>query len=488
MKRRLPAVFYNPLSIVGGAIAAINIALIVALTVMMILTKHAGPYADIIVYFLLPLIALGGLVLVGIGVMRERRRQKRGMPERRLPVLDFNDPKQRGAVLTLGVAVGGLTLLYAFTGYKAYEYSESTQFCGVTCHGVMQPEYTAHKFSYHAEVKCAECHVGEGAKYFAEAKLSGTRQLIGVLVGRYPRPIPVPVHNLRPSQDTCETCHGPRYQFAERLESHTYFLADETNTPWTVDMILKMGQANIAADRPARMHWHYSTTKEIQYATADPKRMDIPWVQSARRDGSVRTYRNKESKLSAAELAALPKRTMDCVDCHNRAGHYFRPPGLLVNALLNLKVIDPKLPGIKAAAVEALDAKYATREEAHAGIRRRIEKLSGPKPQIDKAITELRNVYDRNYDPHMKVSWRDFPDNVGHMYSPGCFRCHDGKHVSDDGKVLSQDCTLCHTLLTHELAADRLSATVKLMEHPHPVDIGDALKEGSCVDCHGAQQ
>jgi len=349
---------------------------------------------------------------------------------------------------------------------------------------VMQPEHTAHKFSYHAEVTCAECHVGEGAEYFVEAKLSGTRQLIGVLVGRYPRPIPVPVHNLRPSQDTCETCHGPRYQFAERLESHTYFLADETNTPWTVDMILKMGQANIAADRPARMHWHYSTTKEIQYATADPKRMDIPWVQSARRDGSVRTYRNKESKLSAAELAALPKRTMDCVDCHNRAGHYFRPPGLLVNALLNLKVIDPKLPGIKAAAVEALDAKYATREEAHAGIRRRIEKLSGPKPQIDKAITELRNVYDRNYDPHMKVSWRDFPDNAGHMYSPGCFRCHDGKHVSDDGKVLSHDCTLCHTLLTHELAADRLSATVKLMEYPHPVDIGDALKEGNCVDCH----
>jgi len=409
------------------------------------------------------------------------------LPELRLPVLDFNDPKQRGAVLMLGTATGGLMLLYAFTGYKAYEYSESTQFCGVTCHGVMKPEYTAHQFSYHAEVTCAECHVGSGARYFVESKLSGTRQLLGMLAGKYPRPIPVPIHNLRPSQDTCETCHGPRYQFSERLESHTFYLADETNTPWTVDMILKMGQADVAANRPARMHWHYSTTKQIQYATADPKRMDIPWVQATRRDGTVRTYHNKESKLDATELAALPKRTMDCVDCHNRAGHYYRPPGQLVNALLNLRVIDPKLPGIKAAAVEALDAKYETREEAQAGIRSRIETLSRPKPQLEKAIIELQSVYDRNYDPHIKVSWKDFPDNAGHMYSPGCFRCHDGKHVSEDGTMLSHDCTLCHTLLTHELAADRLSATVKLMVYQHPVDIGDALKEASCVDCHGAQ-
>lgn len=483
-KRFLPAVFYNPLSLIGAALTAINVALIVVLTVMMILTKHAGPYADIVVYFLLPLIAFGGLVLVVVGVMRERRRQKKGLPERRLPVLDFNDPNQRSGVFTLVALVGGLALLYAFTGYKAYEYSESTQFCGMTCHGVMQPEYTAHQFSYHAQVKCVECHVGSGAKYFVEAKLSGTRQLIGILAGKYPRPIPVPVHNLRPSQDTCETCHGPRYQFSERLESRTFFLTDETNPAWTVDMILKMGKTELVGDQPVRMHWHYSTTKEIQYATADPKRVDIPWLQATYRDGTVRTYHSTESKLSVAEMAALPKRTMDCVDCHNRAGHYYRPPAQSVNALLNLKAIDPALPGIKGAAVEALDAEYATREEAHAGIRKRIEKLSGPKPQVEKAITELLNAYDRNYDPHMKVSWKNFPDNAGHMYSPGCFRCHDGKHVSDDGKVLSHDCTLCHTLLTHELAADRQSATVKFMEHPHPVDIGDALTEGSCVDCH----
>lgn len=494
MKRLLPAVFYNPVSLVGAVIAATNVGLIVFLTALMIVAEHAGPYADIIVYLLLPLIAFGGLVLMVAGVIRERRRQKRGDPERRLPVIDFNDPRHRATVAIVGVTFGGMTLVYAFAGYKTYEFSESTQFCGLTCHGVMNPEYTAHQVSYHAEVTCAECHVGTGAKYFVEAKLSGTRQLLGMLAGRYPRPIPVPVHNLRPSQDTCETCHGPRYQSSERLESHTFYLADETNTAWTIDMILKMGRAEVAVDRPARMHWHYSTTKEIQYATADPKRVDIPWIEARRRDGSVRTYHSTESKLSTADLAALPRWTMDCVDCHNRTGHYFRPPAQSVNTLMNLKLIDPTLPEIKSVAVEALDANYATREDAHAGIQSRIETLyrekhapaaTAMKPQIERALVELLTVYDRNYDPHMKVSWKNFPDNAGHMYSPGCFRCHDGTHVSDDGQVLSHDCTLCHTLMTHKLAADRQSATVKIMEYPHPVDIGDAYKEGSCVDCHG---
>jgi hypothetical protein len=159
---------------------------------------------------------------------------------------------------------------------------------------------------------------------------------------------------------------------------------------------------------------------------------------------------------------------------------------------MHLKAIDPALPGIKGAAVEALDADYGTREEAHTGIRSRIEKLSemSPelKPQVERAIAELLNVYDRNYDPHMKVTWKNFPDNSGHMYSPGCFRCHDGKHVTDDGKVLSNDCTLCHTLLSHDLAADRKSASIKLMDYPHPEDIGDAYKETPCSDCHGAQK
>ncbi len=50
----------------------------------------------------------------------------------------------------------------------------------------------------------------------------------------------------------------------------------------------------------------------------------------------------------------------------------------------------------------------------------------------------------------MKVDWKTHPNNIGHMYYPGCFRCHDGNHVSKDGKVISKDCNSCHTLLDQE--------------------------------------
>jgi hypothetical protein len=106
---------------------------------------------------------------------------------------------------------------------------------------------------------------------------------------------------------------------------------------------------------------------------------------------------------------------------------------------------------------------------------------------IEQAIGEVRKIYARNYFPEMQVSWRRFPDNIGHMYYPGCFRCHDGKHLSEEGKVLSRDCNTCHTILAEELSNDKLRLSLDGVEYKHPVDIGDAWKETNCSDCHSAQ-
>jgi hypothetical protein len=86
----------------------------------------------------------------------------------------------------------------------------------------------------------------------------------------------------------------------------------------------------------------------------------------------------------------------------------------------------------------------------------------------------------------MKVSWRNFPNNQGHMYSLGCFRCHDGNHVSNDGKVLSKDCSLCHLLIKPRIEKEHKRALLTEDTYPHPVDIGDSYKETNCSDCHGA--
>ena len=47
----------------------------------------------------------------------------------------------------------------------------------------------------------------------------------------------------------------------------------------------------------------------------------------------------------------------------------------------------------------------------------------------------------------MKITWGTYPSLLGHDQTAGCFRCHDEEHATADGKVITQDCSLCHNLL-----------------------------------------
>ena len=55
---------------------------------------------------------------------------------------------------------------------------------------------------------------------------------------------------------------------------------------------------------------------------------------------------------------------MDCIDCHNRPTHIYRPSNESVNEAMTLGWVDPRIPAIKATAVEALEKPYATQEGA----------------------------------------------------------------------------------------------------------------------------
>ena len=500
MRQRLPKVFYNPISLIGAVIAVFNTGFIVFLSVIEAFSRRVHPYADLVIWLILPALILLGVVLIIIGIRRERRKEREGrLAESRLLTIDFNDPKRRRTVVVLLTGFLLLSLLYAFAGYKTYEFTESETFCGMMCHRVMGPEFRSHAYSVHAEIACVDCHVGPGARYFLLYKLKGTRQLFDVMFDRYPRPIPTPVVDLRPSQDVCEHCHGPKYQINQKLENRTYFLSDKKNTRRTINLLLRMGKTEVTTERPPKMHWHSSTTQEIVYASNE-KRSVIPWIRVRRLDGKERVYRSSEVKMSDAEAANAEKRRMDCVDCHNRPGHSYNPPDVILNALLIVQLVDPDLPEIKSVAVKALDAEYASREDAQKHIDSSIRDFykttypalaSKKDAAIAAAIAALQRAYDRNYDPSMKVSWKNFPNNQGHRFSPGCFRCHDGKHRSDDGTVLSRDCSLCHLLIERaaEAAVGRPDRAVfQVMKYPHPVDIGDAWKKMLCHECHGAGQ
>jgi hypothetical protein len=129
--------------------------------------------------------------------------------------------------------------------------------------------------------------------------------LFNLLTNRVPRPIPTPVVDLRPAQDVCESCHGPKYQFYERLEARQYFLSDKSNTAWKLDLLLKMGTAGLKTDRPPKMHWHSSTTEEIIYDASDPKRVVIPWIQVKRLDGKADTWNAGTRSLAMQSDAGL---------------------------------------------------------------------------------------------------------------------------------------------------------------------------------------
>ena len=167
----------------------------------------------------------------------------------------------------------------------------------------------------------------------------------------------------------------------------------------------------------------------------------------------------------------------------------------LVNHLIKLGWIDKKLPYVKSLSVDALEENYTSKQVALDSIKSTIlgflcmqiilVYLREKKASINRAIQEVQKIYSRNYFPSMGVSWRKFPDHIGHMYAPGCFRCHDGKHVNEEGKVLSRDCNVCHTILAQKFEKDALRLSLEGVEYKHPVDIGNAWKEMNCSDCHG---
>jgi hypothetical protein len=226
--------------------------------------------------------------------------------------------------------------------------------------------------------------------------------------------------------------------------------------------------------------------------------MVIPWVKvKSKKEGTETIYKSSEVSVRDSLLRSGMMRRMDCIDCHNRPSHIYNPPMRSVNHLMSIGRIDPDLPYIKSLSVQVLEKNYNSKEEALSNISYFLKDFyrsnyagisSEKKDKINNAIKEIQGIYLRNYFPYMRVSWRKFPEQIGHMYAPGCFRCHDGKHVSEEGKVISKDCNVCHTLLAQEFENKETEFSLKGVEYKHPVEIGRAWEEIGCSSCHLAKK
>lgn len=494
MRRLFPPIVYNPVTLLGAAIASISLGLIVFLFILEFFSGESRPYLGIITFIVLPIFLIIGLLQIAYGIIRERRRAKKGIHRSgKFVIIDLNDTKQRRMAATFSIGTILLLLLSAFGSYKAFEYTESDEFCGQICHEVMEPEYTAYLSSPHSRVGCVGCHIGSGASWFVKSKISGAYQVYSVLFDKFSRPIPTPVKELRPAEGTCEQCHSPQHFFSEIKIDTKYYLYDENNTKSSLTMLLNIGGGNIELGRTEGIHWHMNIANKIEYIHIDTIRNVIPWVKLTDLNGIETIYRSNEISFDENKYPSENFRLMDCIDCHNRPSHIFYPADESVNLSLSLGRIDETLPYIKSIAVDVLERDYSKKQIGLDSIKILIDNFyrfnypevyRSKSTGIESSILEIQKIYRRNYFPSMRVNWRGFPNHISHLYDTGCFRCHDGKHSSEDGKVIRDDCNLCHTIISQQTTDGKEYVSLEGLDFIHPVELEETTEKINCVKCH----
>jgi len=425
---------------------------------------HAeNPYIGIIVFLILPTVFFAGLALIPIGIYLSKRQIRKGLTEETFD--------RQAALRRLAWFFGLTTLANLFIGtqltYSAVKHMETPQFCGASCHA-MKPEFAAYQNSPHSRVECVECHIASGVAGSIEGKSAGVRHFFKAVTNTYRRPIPSAIESNRlvPASETCENCHWPGRFEGVRLRVLSKFAEDEANTRSETVLLMMIGGNKIAGIHGA----HVSPGIHIRYAAADAKRQTIPWVEYRNTTtGETRTFVVSDS----VSAKGLPTYEMQCVDCHNRPTHTFDLPERAMDNAIALGEIPISLPFIKKKSLEALKTNYATSNEANEKLpavlisfyQQSYPELYAKRSQdINQAAHAVLAIYKRNVFPDLKVTWGTYPNNLGHMDFPGCFRCHDGSHTTADGKTITQDCSTCHQPLTMDEASPEILKTLGIAE------------------------
>ncbi len=426
-----------------------------------------NPYVGILSFLVLPGPFFLGLALIPIGMAIQRKREGRtGLYPPDFPALNWNNKDLRRLSYFVGVATVANIVIASQLSYGAVSYMDTVTFCGQTCHTVMQPEYTAYQNSPHSNVECVQCHIGPGAGWFVKSKLSGMGQVFAVTFHTYPKPIPTPVHNLRPARETCQACHWPQKYGEDRIKIVPTYAEDEKNTLTKTVLLMKIGGGNHGVGIHGT---HLGQGVKILYSHADEARQVIPRVVY-QNNGKTTVYTTSDAK---PESAYGEPREMDCMDCHNRPAHAYDLPERALNKSMNAGAISAALPFAKKKALEILKVKYKSRDEAAQRIPEAFVKYyqdnypaiwSQRATEVQSSGSEVLAIWNRNIFPDMNVTWGKYPMNIGHTDFPGCFRCHDGSHAAKSGESITQDCGACHNLLAMDEANPKVLTDLGITE------------------------
>ena len=450
----LASITRNGISFVGTAVAIAGLVLIVCLFFIQQLGFEGGPYLGILTFLILPMITIVGLLMIPVGSYLYRRKVRRmpggeGTPA--LPVFDLNDAKTRKWILILFGATMVNIVIVAGATYKGVHVMESVEFCGLACHSVMEPEHTAHARSPHSRVACAECHIGPGADWFVKSKLDGAWQLVSVAFDLYPRPIPTPLHDLRPARETCEQCHWPTKFVGDKLRIFKHYEEDEENTELTSALLLKVGGSKASGSHG--IHWHVDPSVDIRYRS-DETREEIYEIEFTKGDDETIKFADRKAPEEGGVW-----RLMDCVDCHNRPSHIYDSPGPAIDLAIESGQIDRTLPFVKRESMRIIKTQYESHEVAREGITTELTAYYAqayPELAVERAgdiataATVLGDIFSVNIFPQMNVWWDTYPNHIGHEQSDGCFRCHRRSMRTADREQVSNECENCHVLLAEE--------------------------------------
>jgi nitrate/TMAO reductase-like tetraheme cytochrome c subunit len=448
-----PVLFYgnNPLSLLGGGLTSAAAFVLIGFWIVSIF-GHGGssnPYLGLIFELFLPGLFVLGLILIPIGIgLRRRKLLAAGQVPDTYPQIDLRDVNFRRGIEIVALATFINFVIVGTASYRAVSYMDSPHFCGSSCH-VMAPQWAAYQESPHSHVECVECHVGSGMKSYVQAKVNGTKQLIEVSLHTWPTPIRATLNGLRPARETCEECHTPAKFVGEKLLVKTTFGDDEKNAMTRTVLVLHLGGVDSVSHLSGI---HGAHLNHFEYVASDSGAQTILSVEKPNADGTKTEYISSDVKGPIQGV----RRTMDCMDCHNQATHVFQTAQGAIDEAMVDGTPSPSLPFVHKQGLALIQATYSSQAEAGSKIvsglndfyRTKYPQVwSTQRDQVNAAAQRLVSIYDRNVFPEMKVTWGTYPNNIGHMDYPGCFRCHDGSHTTKAGKTLSNDCSLCHNLL-----------------------------------------
>jgi nitrate/TMAO reductase-like tetraheme cytochrome c subunit len=404
-----------------------------------------------------------------------------------------------GASLPIRLAPYAALIMVAIAlglgGAVGWNYTNSSVFCGTSCH-TMPPQYNTFLHSPHSRVSCVECHIGrDSIDVMIGRKVQHSETVYAMLFHTYEYPIVA--EKMRPANEACETCHYPRKFSTDSLREVREHANDELNTPLSTFLLLKTGGGAKREGLGSGIHWHIEN-KVTFYAT-DQSEQQIPYVRVEKDDGTVQEFIDIDSGFTPAQVEGKTLHKVDCITCHNRITHSIPSPEQSVDTALYTNVLSNDLPFIRKMAVQLLSAEYpddSAAQTAFQGLEGYYQQnypqvMTERKQLVSQAVEFLKSTYAQTHFADQKLEWNTHPNNTGHRDSPGCFRCHDGKHISVTGESIRLECNLCHSVpQTADPSATITQVSIvrgaEPASHTHSLWIalhGKAIDE-TCARCH----